>query len=89
MAFKLKRHRKKRKKKLSKKELLLRKIALAKKKLKKKKFKIKSIKLDNNKQDLVAKAIHRGDENLENLNLGHLSSTTGNYRRGRIANFKN
>lgn len=88
MAFKLKRHRKKKKKKLSKKELLLKKLALARKKLKKNKFKIKSAKLDNNKQDLIAKAIYKGDENLENLSLGHLSSAAGSYRRGRIDNKK-
>ena len=50
--------------------------------------KIQSDKLNNNKQDEIAKAIYNGDSNLENLNLGHLSSTTGSYRRGRIANSK-
>ena len=90
MAFKLKRNRKKRKKKLSKKELLLKKLALMRRKMdKKSKTKIKSIKLNNQKQDSVAKVVYNGDNSLQNLNLGHLSSAIGNYRRGRIANFKN
>ena len=89
MAFKLKRHRKKRKKKLSKKELLLRKLALMKKKLEtRSKKKINSKKLNNQKQDEIAIAIYNGDNNLNDLNLGHLQSATGTYRRGRIDNKK-
>jgi len=56
---------------------------------KKRTNKIESKKLNNNKQDEIAKAIYNGDNNLANLNLGHLSSAAGSYRRGRIANFKN
>ena len=102
MAFKLKRDRKSNKKsKLLKrlKELEAKKSLTSSEKaemdkilviLKKKSTnKIESKKLNNNKQDEVAKMIFRGDDNLENLNLGHLSSAAGNYRRGRIANFKN
>jgi len=89
MAFKLKRNRRKKKKKLSKKELLLKKLALAKKKLdNRKKFKIKSIKLNSNKQNETAVAVFNGDDNLSDLNMGHLTSTTGSYRRGRIDNGK-
>ena len=88
MAFKLKRNRKRRKK-LSKKELLLKKLALMKKKLEtKSKKKIKSKKLNNSKQDEVAVAIFKGDINLTDLNTGHLQSTTGSYRKGRINNIK-
>jgi len=89
MAFKLKRHRRKKKKKLSKKELLLKKLALAKKKLEKnKKHKIKTDKLNNDKQNTPAVAVFNGDNNLSDLNMGHLTSTTGSYRRGRIDNGK-
>ena len=89
MAFKLKRNRRKKKKKLSKKELLLKKLALAKKRLdNRKKFKIKSIKLNNNKQNETAVAVFSGDDSLSDLNMGHLASTTGGYRRGRIDNGK-
>ena len=45
---------------------------------------IESTKLNNNKQDNIAKVIYKGDSNLNNLKMGHLKSTTGNYRRGRI-----
>tara|TARA_R100000406_G_scaffold91764_1_gene79924 strand:+ start:38 stop:304 length:267 start_codon:yes stop_codon:yes gene_type:complete len=86
MAFKLKRHRKKRKKKLSKKDLLLKKLALAKKKLQKTKFKIKSVKLNNNQRNEAAVSIYKGDEGLSDLNMGHLQSAAGTYRRGRIDN---
>lgn len=87
MAFKLKRNRRKKKKKLSKKELLLKKLALAKKKLEKnKKYKIKTNKLNNNKQNETAIAIFNGDSDLSNLNMGHLQSASGSYRRGRIDN---
>tara|TARA_R110002020_G_scaffold19629_1_gene67590 strand:+ start:1026 stop:1334 length:309 start_codon:yes stop_codon:yes gene_type:complete len=102
MAFKLKRDRKsnKRSKLLSRlKQLKAKKSLTSKEKsemdkilviLKKKATnKIESKKLNNNKQDEIAKAIYNGDNSLENLNLGHLTSTTGNYRKGRIANFKN
>ena len=101
MAFKLKRNRKSNKKsKLLKrlKELEAKNSLTLKEKTeldnilvmlnKKRTNKIESKKLNNNKQDEVAKAIYNGDSNLENLNLGHLSSTTGSYRRGRIANSK-
>tara|TARA_Y100000592_G_C5369178_1_gene267630 strand:+ start:389 stop:697 length:309 start_codon:yes stop_codon:yes gene_type:complete len=102
MAFKLKRDRKSNKKsKLLKrlKELKAKKSLTSKEKLemdrilvilkKKSTNTIDSKKLNNNKQDEVAKAIYSGDDNLANLNLGHLTSTTGSYRKGRIANFKN
>ena len=46
--------------------------------------KIQSTKLNNNKQDSIAKVIYKGDSNLDNLKMGHLKSTTGNYRKGRI-----
>lgn len=87
MAFKLKRHRKK-KKKLSKKALFLKKLALMKKRLEKKaKKKIKSVKLNNNKQNDIAKLIVNG-ENQADLNMGHIASAAGMYRRGRIDNRK-
>tara|TARA_R100000900_G_C3270393_1_gene151577 strand:+ start:288 stop:626 length:339 start_codon:yes stop_codon:yes gene_type:complete len=87
MAFKLKRNRRKKKKKLSKKELLLKKLALAKNKLAgKPKSKIKTNKLNNNKQNNPAVAIFKGDEDLSSLNMGHLQSASGSYRKGRINN---
>lgn len=102
MAFKLKRDRKSNKKsKLLKrlKELKAKKSLTPKEKLemdtilvalkKKRTNKIESKKLNNNKQDEIAKVVYNGDSNLSDLNLGHLTSTTGSYRRGRIANFKN
>ena len=102
MAFKLKRDRRSNKKsKLLKrlKELKAKKSLTSKEKLEMDKIlvilkqktinKVKSKKLNNNKQDEIAKAIYNGDNNLANLNLGHLSSAAGGYRRGRIANFKN
>lgn len=46
--------------------------------------KIQSTKLNNNEQNNIAKAIYEGDSNLDNLTVGHLTSTTGSYRRGRI-----
>ena len=89
MAFKLKRHRKKRKKKLSKKEMLLKKLALWKRKMEKKaKKKVKSKKLNNNKQNEVAVAIYDGDSTLKDLTIGHVTSASGQYRRGRIDNQK-
>ena len=90
MAFKLKRHRKK-KKKLSKKELLLKKIALMNKKFGKAIRKIKSKKLNSekiNNQHPIAVSINKGDAELKDLNMGHLSSAAGNYRKGRIDNRK-
>lgn len=45
-------------------------------------------KIQNGKPDSRAKTAYVGDENLESLTMGHVTSTTGNYRRGRIANFK-
>lgn len=102
MAFKLKRDRKpnKKSKLLARlKELKAKKSLTTKEKLemdnilvaldKKAANKISSKKLNNNKQDEVAKLVYNGDNNLANLNLGHLTSTTGSYRKGRIANFKN
>ena len=101
MAFKLKRDRKSNKKsKLLKrlKELEAKKSLTLKEETemdnilvmlnKKRTNKIESKKLNNNKQDEVAKAIYNGDNNLANLNIGHLSSAAGNYRRGRIDNKK-
>ena len=46
-------------------------------------------KIQNGKPSKEAKEVYIGDENLENLTLGHVTSTTGSYRRGRIANLKN
>jgi|TARA_R100001443_G_scaffold111683_1_gene124663 hypothetical protein len=46
-------------------------------------------KIQNGKPSKKAKDIYVGDENLESLTIGHVTSTTGSYRRGRIANFKN
>lgn len=102
MAFKLKRDRKSNKKSklLARlKELKAKKSLTTKEKLemdnilvaldKKAANKISSKKLNNNKQDEVAKLVYNGDNNLANLNLGHLTSTTGSYRKGRIANTKN
>jgi len=102
MAFKLKRHRKPNKKSnLLKrlKELKSKKSLSIKEKLemdnilialnKKRVNKIESKKLNNNKQDEVAVAIYSGDKDLTDLNIGHVTSAAGNYRRGRIANFKN
>ena len=51
--------------------------------------KIESKKLNNNKQNEVAKAIYDGDSDLSDLTIGHVTSTAGQYRKGRIANFKN
>jgi hypothetical protein len=48
--------------------------------------KIQSEKLNNNKQDNIALAIHSGDSDLSNLNVGHVQSASGIYRRGRIDN---
>ena len=102
MAFKLKRDRKSNKKSklLARlKELKAKKSLTTKEKLemdnilvaldKKAANKISSKKLNNNKQDEVAKLVYNRDNNLANLNLGHLTSTTGSYRKGRIANTKN
>ena len=54
----------------------------------KSKKKIKSKKLNNNKQNDTAIAIFKGDANLADLNMGHLQSTTGSYRKGRINNMR-
>ena len=97
MAFKLKRHRRannksnllkrlrilKAKKSLTKQEeaemnRIL--IALGKKRTNK----IESKKLNNQKQNEVAVSIYNGDNNLSDLNIGHLQSAAGQYRRGRI-----
>ena len=101
MAFKLKRHRKSNKKSnLLKrlKELESKKpLTDAEKKemdeilavLNKKRVnKIESEKLNNNKQDKIAVAIYKGDSSLNDLNIGHLQSAAGSYRRGRINNKK-
>ena len=101
MAFKLKRHRRannksnllkrlrilKAKKSLTKQEeaemdRIL--IALGKKRTNK----IESKKLNNQKQNEVAVSIYNGDNNLSYLNIGHLQSAAGQYRRGRIDNRK-
>ena len=99
MAFKLKRHRKHNKKSsLIKrlKELRAKKsltdqekveidrilVALNKKRINK----IDSKKLNNVKQNDNAAIIYNGDQNLGNLNMGHLQSAAGMYRRGRIDN---
>ena len=50
--------------------------------------KIESKKLNNKKQDEVAVAIYSGDANLSDLTIGHVTSATGGYRRGRIDNRK-
>ena len=101
MAFKLKRHRRannksnllkrlrilKAKKSLTKQEeaemdRIL--IALGKKRTNK----IESKKLNNEKQNEVAVSIYNGDNNLSDLNIGHLQSASGQYIRGRIDNRK-
>jgi hypothetical protein len=101
MAFKLKRHRRannksnllkrlrilKAKKSLTKQEeaemdRIL--IALGKKRTNK----IESKKLNNQKQNEIAVSIYNGDNNLSDLNIGHLQSAAGQYRRGRIDNRK-
>ena len=56
---------------------------------KKRTNKVESKKLNNNKQNEAAVAIYKGDEDLSVLNMGHVQSAAGTYRRGRIANFKN
>ena len=45
-------------------------------------------KLNNEKQNSVAVSIYNGDNNLADLNMGHLQSAAGMYRRGRIDNRK-
>ena len=101
MAFKLKRHRKpnkkssllKRLKELKSKKSL---TAIEKAEIdkisvilgKKKINQIDSKKLNNNKQNEVAVTIYKGDADLGNLNIGHLQSAAGMYRRGRIDNRK-
>lgn len=101
MAFKLKRNRKSNKKSkllIRLKKLEAKKSLTPKEKvemdnilvmLKKKSInKIESKKLNNNKQNDVAKAIYNGDSDLSDLTIGHVTSAAGQYRRGRIANFK-
>ena len=56
---------------------------------KKRTNKIESKKLNNNKQDEIAKVIYNGDSDLSDLTIGHVTSAAGQYRKGRIANFKN
>ncbi len=101
MAFKLKRHRKPNKKSNLLKRL---KELKAKKSLtsaeevemdkilvmlgKKRTNKIDSKKLNNNKQNEVAVSIYKGDAELSDLNMGHLQSASGMYRKGRINNYK-
>ena len=101
MAFKLKRNRRANKKNQLLKRL---KVLKSKKSLtkqeeaemdrilvmlgKKRTNKIDSKKLNNNKQNEVAVSIYKGDEDLDNLNMGHLQSAAGMYRRGRIDNHK-
>ena len=55
---------------------------------KKKTNKIESKKLNNNKQDEIAVAIYSGDKDLTDLNIGHVTSAAGIYRKGRIDNRK-
>lgn len=101
MAFKLKRSRKQNKKSsLLKrlKELKSKKSLSTKEKLemdnilialnKKRVNKIESKKLNNNKQNEVAVAIYSGDSMLKDLTIGHVTSASGQYRRGRIDNRK-
>ena len=101
MAFKLKRHRKPNKKSNLLKRL---KELKAKKSLtlaeeiemdrilvmlgKKRTNKIDSKKLNNDKQNEVAVSIYKGDAELNDLNMGHLQSASGMYRKGRIDNYK-
>ena len=101
MAFKLKKHRKPNKKSVLLKRL---KELKAKKSLtekeeaemerilvminKKRINRIDSKKLNNNKQNEVAVAIYKGDADLQDLTIGHVTSAAGQYRKGRIANFK-
>ena len=101
MTFKLKRHRKPNKKSslLARLKELKAKKSLTKQEEaemdkilvaldKKNTNKIESKKLNNNKQDEIAVAIYNGDDNLKDLNIGHLQSAAGQYRRGRIDNKK-
>ena len=101
MAFKLKRHRKpnkksvllKRLKELESKDELTQaeKVELDKILIvlgKKRTNKIDSKKLNNKKQNEVAVSIYKGDEELTDLNIGHLQSASGTYRKGRIDNYK-
>ena len=101
MAFKLKRHRKGNKKSSLLKRLkqLEAKKSLSEKEKeeldnirvllgKKKTNKIESKKLNNNKQDEIAVAIYNGDNMLNDLTIGHVTSAAGQYRRGRIDNRK-
>jgi len=101
MAFKLKRNRKANKKAVLLKRL---KELKAKKSLteaeeaemdrilvaldKKRTNKIETKKLNNQKQNEQSISIYNGDNNLEDLNMGHLQSAAGMYRRGRIDNRK-
>ena len=101
MAFKLKRNRRANKKSQLLKRL---KVLKSKKSLtkqeeaemdrilvmlgKKRTNKINSKKLNNNKQNEIAISIYNGDDNLSDLNTGHLQSAAGQYRRGRIDNTK-
>ena len=101
MAFKLKRHRKPNKKSnLLKrlKELKAKKSLTSAEKVemdkilvllgKKRTNKIDSKKLNNDKQNEVAVSIYKGDAELKDLNMGHLQSASGMYRKGRIDNYK-
>ena len=101
MAFKLKRHRKPNKKSnLLKrlKELKAKKSLTSAEKVemdkilvllgKKRTNKIDSKKLNNDKQNEVAVSIYKGDAELNDLNIGHLQSASGMYRKGRIDNYK-
>lgn len=101
MAFKLKRNRKsnnkskllKRLKQLEAKATLTEKEKVELENIlllldKKKTNKIESKKLNNNKQNEIAVAIYSGDKDLTDLNIGHVTSAAGAYRRGRIDNAK-
>lgn len=98
MAFKLKKHKRKSKLLARLKQLKAKKSLTTKEKKemdrllvalnRKSAGKIESKKLNNKKQDEVAIAIFNGDNNLSDLNIGHLQSAAGMYRRGRIDNRK-
>ena len=96
MAFKLKRHRKsKNKSKLLArlKELKAKKSLTSKEKVEMDKIlsvldKKRTNKIES-KKDEIAKVIYNGDSDLSDLTIGHVTSAAGQYRKGRIANFKN
>lgn len=101
MAFKLKRHRKPNKKSSLLKrlrELKAQKSLTGEEKAEMDKIlvmlgkkltnKIESKKLNNEKQNEIAVSIYKGDVGLTDLNIGHVTSAAGQYRKGRIDNRK-